>query len=442
MFIYINRKTDLKVNLPVYAEKLKRIILAVTVILSIAAVFVGIACACLASRIKRYTIEAGEALSAFDIVGYDDASFGSDFDAECLSHPGVYYFTVVSNGDDITVRLRVKDTKAPIVTVRDVFFAVGGRLPVPEDFIDEIYEPDSFIGEFVDELPTVKELGAYDVRVRFTDASGNGTEVFDVKMTQIYDREPPVIKVDGVITVSVGETIAYTDFITVTDNCIGDITIDADESELDISAVGDYKVFLVAADAVGNKSERVEVTVRVEKTDESTESLRTEIKKAADSILTEGMSREDQCRAVYGYVRDNVFYTGEWCDRSDWRREAYRALFLSGSGDCFSFFSASKAFFEYLGIENLDIERESGYTADTHYWSLVNIGSTDEPRWYHFDATVLRADEYDHSGCLLTDVQIEAYCKVRPNFYSYDRSEYPASSEVIITRTSSLEAYY
>lgn len=442
MYIYINRKAGLKVNVPVYSERLKKIMIAVTVILTAIAVAVGIACLCLASRIKRYTVEVGEALSASDIVGRDGASFGSDFDAECLSHPGVYYFTVSSNGEDITVRLKVKDTEAPRVTVKDVFCAVGGRMPTPEDFIYEVYEPDSFSGEFVGEIPTVKGLGTYDVRIRFTDASGNKTEILSVKMTQIYDGEPPVISVDGAITVSVGETVEYTDFITVTDNCIGDINVEADESGLDISAVGEYKVFLVATDAVGNKSERVEVTVRVEERDESTESLRAEIAKAADSILDSGMSREEQCRAIYGYVRDNVFYTGERSDRSDWRREAYRALFRSGSGDCFSFFSASKAFFEYVGIENLDIERESGYTADTHYWSLVNIGSTDEPRWYHFDATVLRADEYDHSGCLLTDAQIEAYCKVRPNFYRYDRTEYPESSEVIITRTSSLEAYY
>ena len=113
---------------------------------------------------------------------------------------------------------------------------------------------------------------------------------------------------------------------------------------------------------------------------------------------------------------------------------------MSGSGDCYSYFAAAKAFLEYLGIENMDIQRLPGYTTDTHYWSLVNIGTEGNPRWYHFDCTRLRA-EYNHSGCLLTDSQVDAYNRVRANFYKYDRSEYPATDTRIITETPSLDDY-
>ena len=50
--------------------------------------------------------------------------------------------------------------------------------------------------------------------------------------------------------------------------------------------------------------------------------------------------------------------------------------------------------------------------------------------------------QYNHSGCLLTDKQAQAYNKVRPYFYTSDRDDLPATSDIIITETPELEAYY
>jgi hypothetical protein len=278
------------------------------------------------------------------------------------------------------------------------------------------------------------------MQVRYTDYSGNATEVFDVEMMLIYDSKPPQISAKTDIVAYVGESVSYKQNIEVSDNCAGEIMLMVDDSKVDLKNAGEYAAFITAIDAAGNKSETVKVTVHVYAQEITDEKINAELERLVSRIIREGMTKEEQCRAVYDYVQSNISYVST-SDKTVWQRAAYDALFVSGSGDCYSYFAAAKAFLQYLGIENLDIQRTKGYTADTHYWSLVNIGTESEPRWYHFDCTRLRAD-FNHSGCLLTLKQTEAYNRVRDSFYRYDKEAYPAVATEIITPTPELENYY
>ena len=123
--------------------------------------------------------------------------------------------------------------------------------------------------------------------------------------------------------------------------------------------------------------------------------------------------------------------------------EAYQVL-SSGSGDCVADFARAKAFFERRGIEHMDIQRTTGLTPDRHYWNFVNVGTTEEPRWYYFDATHLNSADTGVSfeGSLLTEKQINAYNKVRAHFYTFDHTGYPAAATEIVTSTPKLEPYY
>ncbi len=437
MTVYICRRAKWKFNLKVYYEDARNFMLCVIAVLSLIALGLFTACMVLDSRYKRVNIEAGEYFSAEDIFG-DGARFGSDFDGDCINHAGVYYFSVSTGDGERTVRLSVKDTKAPEVTVKDVSFAVGGEFPHPEDFIESIYEPDDYTGEYLSELPKLKSPGEHEMKVRFSDASGNKTEVFTVKMRQIYDNEPPKLDVSELIVCEVGGTLEYKPYITLTDNCIGELSFDVDESGLDLSSAGEYTVYVTGKDGVGNKTEKIPVTVNVvERYDEN--ELEAMLDGMLDEIAAEGKSGEDICRAVYELVRKSIIYTGG-SEKGDVKRAAYRAL-IGGGGDCYSFFAVSKLLFERCGIESLDVSRLSCAEGE-HYWNLVNIGGEGGDRWYHFDATPLRADKYDHSGCLLTEKQIDAYSSVRRGFYIYDRDMYPTVSNEIITPTPRLEELY
>jgi hypothetical protein len=152
------------------------------------------------------------------------------------------------------------------------------------------------------------------------------------------------------------------------------------------------------------------------------------------------MTVEEKLRAAYDYIQAHISYVSD-SDKSDWVRAAYESLFVTGSGDCFNYFAAAKAVICRLGLDYREIQRTPGLTEETHYWLMVNIGTSQNPQWYHYDCTRLRS-EYNHSGCLLTDTQINAYNKVRPYFYAYDASQYPASATRIITQTPELEPYY
>ncbi len=444
MTVYISRKAKLKVRIGVYYEDARNFLLFILGgLLLIAAVLIAV-CIYLNSQFVRVNIEAGEYISATDILG-EGATFDGDFDPDCINHAGVYYFNVSGSGRTQRVRLAVKDTKAPEITVKDVYFALNrnsdGEMyyPSPMDFIDTVYEPDHFTGEFLTPIPDLKRLGSYEMQIQFTDASGNKTEVFTVKMTQISDYEPPVIEASELIVCALGEPIEYAPYVTLADNCTGELRIEVDESGLNLDAVGEYTVSVVGIDRVGNQSEPVPIKVRVvESYDEK--KLDGMLEQMISQISPDGKSREQICRDIYKLVRETLVYTGD-SYKGDVNRAAYYAL-MGGGGDCYSFYSLTKLLLDRCGIESLEVERAGGMGEGTHFWNLVNIGEGAEDRWYHLDTTPLAIDRYDHSGCLLTDKQINAYNKVRRNFYKYDKSRYPAVSEEIITPTKALEEFY
>ena len=158
-----------------------------------------------------------------------------------------------------------------------------------------------------------------------------------------------------------------------------------------------------------------------------------------DRMITKNMTKEQKCRTVYAFLQKNIDYSPISSQR-ELISAANDALFITGEGDCYSYFAAAKVIFDHLGIESLAVQREQGYTTDTHFWILVNIGDEGEERWYHFDATVMRQD-YAINSCLLTDAQLEAYSRLRSGFYRYDKSKYPTVESEIITENANLDAH-
>lgn len=257
----------------------------------------------------------------------------------------------------------------------------------------------------------------------------------------VVDTTAPVIGGAEDITVYVGESVAYRKNITVTDNAGEDgVTLTVDSKQVNTAAEGAYTVIYTATDKAGNSaSVTASVYVKAQNANESL--LFDGVERICSEILRQGMSREDQLRAVYQYVQTNISYVNH-SDKTDWIGEAYNGLLVTGAGDCFTYFAAAKAFLTYLDIPFIELQRAPGLTDETHYWMLVDISETPGIHtWYHYDATRLRA-EFNHSGCLLTDKQAQAYNKVRPHFYTHNTPDLPATSEIIITDTPELEAYY
>lgn len=281
MVIKINKK--IKFYLPIEQKKLLLIMKYVIISLSTVALLLAVACGILYFRIDRLKVEAGASLTAFDITGNENSYFGDNFDPDCLNHPGVYYFTVITEGKKQEVRIEVVDTKAPVVTVKEINWPQGKvRDPKPEDFIDTVIEADGFTGEFIESLPEFNEkTDRYEAKIRFTDKSGNKTKIFDVTLKLVLDSEKPKIKVlQDTVKIKVGTlpsetgvdiSLIYNELVEITDNCAGDLRPDIDDSAVDYETVGTYTVKITAYDMIGNRSEAVSVTVEiVEELSEST----------------------------------------------------------------------------------------------------------------------------------------------------------------------------
>ena len=405
----------------------------------IAVFFCLLSCLFLTGCKKQVKLEAGQPLpSAAELVNDPTAVFQNDTDTEVLTKPGKYDIPILVGNKKKIVSVRVVDTTPPSFTVWRGRVAVGTPLPDASCFIENMVEYSNYTVTY-DKKYTTDTLGSID-KIEFTvrDAYGNkrkGISALDI----VEDTQAPTLKVND-ITIFVGEGISYLSGVQTYDDCDGKVTVSVDHAAVRSDRVGDYPVYYTAQDAAGNTSKQESATVHVLSVEYSEEKLWQKIDEILAEIVTDDMSKEEKCRAVYNYVFDAMAYASS-SDKSDWKRAAYFGL-IQEEGDCFSYFALSKAFFERLGIQNLDVQRDGlDQDGSTHYWNMVNIGSYENPRWYHFDATHIRTD-YPHHGDLLTDKQIDAFNRAREGFYKYKKENYPKSATEIITPTPTLEGFY
>lgn len=234
---------------------------------------------------------------------------------------------------------------------------------------------------------------------------------------------------EGYVIVYVGDKPSYKSFVKTTGK--GELKID---SKVNLDKVGTYTVHYTFGDAT------YILTVYVRQrtfTEADRTKLYQDIGAKAQSLgITSDLSNADKIRKIYDFVNGHIVWGwdhsniaekhGESFSRStwqeDWEEEAALAL-VSGNGDCYSYYSLSKAFFEYFHIENMGIQRSpSSNEPGTHFWSIVNIGND---TWYYYDATKLKKPITDGSyyGCLVTKSRLENYVtsKGGTEFYKFDK---------------------
>ncbi|MBQ7384298.1 MAG: transglutaminase domain-containing protein [Clostridia bacterium] len=390
----------------------------------------------------KYTLEAGEELpSAMALSGRSDARYEfGDYDGE-FTTPGEYEFYIVSGSRRYKVELTVEDTTPPRAELLQLYVNKDGPFPSAIDFFKDVTDASEVTARFKNGV-NPSELGDYVVQIELCDAYDNKRN-YETKMTLIVDTVPPVISAPSAITGYLGEAVAYRKDIVVTDNCFGEIKLDVDTSKVNPDKAGSYKVKYTATDAAGNFS-TLELTLTIVAEKVTYEALMEQVGTLAAQIgISKNMTKEEQVKRIYGYVNSpnlsastaNIkFFDESNTDRSDWIREAALTL-RAGSGDCYSYFAVSKAFFEYFGIENRDIERSKGVTTQsgTHFWSMVNIGTAENPQWYYYDATRLKIPHSSGNACLFTEAQLIEYnTDKQPGFLTYDHKGYPETSTKII----------
>lgn len=392
-------------------------------VLLIITVFIVVIAALLLVVRKPYNeilvVEAGEKLfsPSYFFKNLDDGAEYVTPEKEIeLNHVGIKHVKVRLNGLTYNVAFDVIDTVSPRVIPKDVLEIWSGDICEPKDFVTSIEDATDVKIGFV-KSPDVFTEGTSKVELFAIDEGGNRV-TFTSTLTVKKDNESPVITGAKDRIVQIDSTIRYRENITVTDNREG-VIMEIDSSQVDISKEGVYPVLYKAYDVSGNTTEVTVNYIVVKKTSshENEEVIKAHFQSIYNSFVTDGMSKIEIARAIYDYVKSNVSYIPE-SDKTDWMQNAYIGI-TTGKGDCYTYYSICKMFFELAGIDNLCVERINHETP--HYWNLINCGDG----WYHFD-TCPRSVESLTEIFMYTDSQLKDYSTHKnPGYYTFDESKYP-----------------
>lgn len=196
-------------------------------------------------------------------------------------------------------------------------------------------------------------------------------------------------------------------------------TIVADVSTISVNKKGSYTVRYYAYDRAGNRSE---ASVAYNVVSDTTNAVEVDkVDKIADQVLskiiTEDMTTQKKCTAIYNWIRSNFNYT-ESSEKSNWVKAANDGL-KRKSGDCYVYYSVAQELLYRAGVMSMLVQKNPGHSS-THYWNLVYVP---KQGWYHFDTTprVGGGDDFN----LVTDDWLINYSKNHGSSHDFDTSKYP-----------------
>ena len=378
-----------------------------------------------AATTKAVTTAYGEAVEPMDFI--DQLQDATEVTAAFASEPDLY-----TDGDQ-QVEIILTDAAGNSATVTATLTVSGARPSVEIGTGEEIPAASAFLSdEYLSVLegqgitadavsfsaePEVDTSvpGEYPVTIQAGDQTLSSTLV-------VKDTAAPEVFADD-IHVTVGGTVSYKKAIRAYDNLDTEdqLTVEADNSQVDLNTVGDYTYTATVTDSSGNAATATG-TVYVLEADAEVADI-DEVNAMADEILaeiiTDDMTEMEKLRAIYNWIRQNTSYTSH-AQEEDYTLGAYQG-FTQHSGDCFTYAAQAKFLLTRAGIANIDVAKvvpEGSTDIPTHFWSLVNIGEG----WYHFDCTPRKDGS---TFFYLTDAELEAYSSTHNGTHVYDKSLYP-----------------
>ena len=370
---------------------------------------------------KVIYLEAGtvpDAASLSSVTGIDVVPI-TPLDSVRTDDIGYYKTVMQCRGLPTPCLLVITDSTAPVCSNEEKWLWLGEPLPVPEAFASA-FDNTQIECRYV-KAPDLTKAGTTGVSIEITDRGGNIT-MCNLLCEVIADTEPPVIHGAADRTVYIGSDVTYKSGVTADDNRDGaNLPVNVDISAVNPEKEGVYPVTYSVSDSSGlTASVTVNFTFEFTKEDEIKNKVNELITPILNSILKDGMTDRQKANAIYNWVRYNIHYVGT-SQKNSWYEGAYDGM-THRSGDCYTYFSVSKAMLNYVGIENIDVTRE--YTPKRpnrhHYWNMVKV----EGNWYHFDASP-RND--GARFCLVTTDTLLKYSKTHTDSHLFDPSKYPAT---------------
>ncbi len=330
-----------------------------------------------------------------------------------MNVPGDHTVIMDIYGRQVSALLRVVDTTAPTVTVKDVESYPCTEMAV-EEFVTSVYDLADVTVSY-DTQPDLIAAGEKEVRIVVTDTSGN-TTVATAKLTILADDEAPVITGVKELSVEIGGSVSYKNGVTVTDNSGVEVKLEVDNDSVDLNQLGDYVVTYRARDLSGNVTEEKTILHVITPLAEgvSEEAIYAAADEILAKILKPDMTPKEVIKAIYNWSYWNIRYVDS-SSKDNWIQGAYSGL-VQYKGDCYVYAMATKCLLTRAGITNMIISKIPGRTL--HYWNLVDIGEG----WHHLDTTPRK----DGSRFFyLTDSELMAYSDAHNGTHHYDREQYP-----------------
>jgi len=333
--------------------------------------------------------------------------------------PAEHKVTIVCGEKEYRGTVRVEDTTAPAAQGREVTWFVDDEgLPDPMDFVTDVQDVTPVTAQYEQE-PDMTKAGSQEVTIILTDGGDNRTKIVS-KLTITDDQEAPVIYGVTDRLTYLGTAIPLDDGIAVVDDRDDAPRLEIDDSAVKFDQRGTYPITYKATDRAGNVTEAT-ASVTVSYFRESAvdiDRLNAAVDGLLAEIVTEDMTAEEKCRAVYDWAKKNVAWSTGGSDKTAWTKEAYRAI-QRKAGDSFT----TSAFFHgcmvRLGFQDMMVQR----SGSSYYWNLVNLGDG----WYHVDCG--RSSSVIQTAVFLLNDQELAQCSQTAGngFYQFDQSLFPAS---------------
>lgn len=194
-----------------------------------------------------------------------------------------------------------------------------------------------------------------------------------------------------------------------------------DTSKVDFDRKGIYTVRYTATDKAGNSSTvTAKIAVRLDN-----DTLDRYASKVLKSITRKNWSAKRKATAIGNYSNSHIRYSGH--HRSyNWESEAIAAL-RSRNGDCFTYYSLTRALLTRAGIPNIKVKLVH-VGRRHHFWNMAYVRGG----FYHLDSCPRRPRK---KFILLTDAQLRYYAThVERNSHVWDYAHIPKTPKNAISK--------
>ncbi|MBE6958963.1 MAG: DUF5011 domain-containing protein [Ruminococcaceae bacterium] len=326
---------------------------------------------------------------------------------------GAFTLMLFCNGKNYEVECIVEENIPPTGTGKELTVEAD-TCPDPKDFVENLQDNSSVTVTYKTPQEFIR-MGKNKVQLLLVDYFGNTTEL-EATANVVPAADGPRFTGLEPVYLELGAAISYKAGVKATDPQDGELTFTVDAGDFDSKVEGKYTVAYSATDSDGH---RITVLRTVIVESHLAQLVREKAQQVLNSIIKPDMSRDQQIRKIFEYVKWNTYYVGN-SDKSSLEAGAYEG-FTKGSGDCYTYYAMVRVLLDMLEIPNVECRRVG--STSNHWWNLVQFA---DGKYYHVDASPHAVTWIEHfkmtESTVTTYTQNPDVMAYRPNYYVYDHT--------------------